>query len=426
MFPTTSPEGTRGTVLKTRTESMIQEVCDSLTSRLSVRPEAIVLTGSFARDEGSVLMTGERLRVLGDMEYMVIFSPGADRRALQKFLDEHAVQLRTELFSRGMYCDLEFRATYPEYFHKLSPQIFGYELLSRGRTVWGDSSVLATAPRFPVESIPQWDAWRMLNNRIVEQLYWMDRITCSDRDELLRWYYQLIKCHIDLCTTVLVFAGKYEDTYAGRSAALTRWASGLSAGPAAEFLAGLAKEVAACTAFKLDPNGAEPPLRVRMHSDDTETFRDDLRRALIRLTPLVEKIWCWEAAEFARSGQSPQLPRHELQLAVLRKQPITEKLRGWAKLVTMSSVRKERKFVNRLSRLLLKGSPRYLVYGVASDLYFQVPAVLSGRVDEQSLGTSQSLLPVTFAENQAETRLWWRLRADVLDSWHIFLRTHWA
>ena len=52
---------------------MIQEVCDSLTSRLSVRPEAIVLTGSFARDEGSVLMAGERLRVLGDMEYMVIY-----------------------------------------------------------------------------------------------------------------------------------------------------------------------------------------------------------------------------------------------------------------------------------------------------------------------------------------------------------------
>ncbi len=413
-------------MLKTRTESMIQEVCESLASRLSVRPEAIVLTGSFAREEGSVLMTGEHLRVLGDMEYMVIFSPGADRGALQKFLDEQAVQLRTEFFSRGMYCDLEFRATYPEYFHKLSPQIFGYELLSRGRTVWGDSSVLATAPRFPVESIPQWDAWRMLNNRIVEQLYWVDRITSSDRDELLRLYYQLVKCHIDLCTTLLVFAGKYEDTYAGRSAALTRWASGLSAGPAVEFLPGLAKEVAACTAFKLDPNGAEPPLRVRLHSDDTEAFRDDLRRALIHLTPLVEKIWCWEAAKFARSGQGPQPPRHELQLAVLRKQPIAEKLRGWAKLVTMSNVRKERKFVNRLSRLLLKGSPRYLLYGVAADLYFQVPAVLSGRVDEQSLGISQSLLPVTFAANEAETRLWWRLRGDVLDSWHIFLRTHWA
>ena len=123
MFSPISPEGTCGIVLKTRTESMIQEVCESLTSWLSLRPEAIVLRGSFARDEGSVLMAGGRLRMLGDMEYMVVFSPGADRRALQRFLDEQEVQLRTELFSRGMYCDLEFRATYPEYFHRLSPQI---------------------------------------------------------------------------------------------------------------------------------------------------------------------------------------------------------------------------------------------------------------------------------------------------------------
>jgi len=424
--PTPASVSARDAALKRRVESLIEEICESLVSRLPARPKAIVLTGSFARDEGSVLLARDHIRVLGDMEYMVVFSPGADRGPLQKFLDEQAVQLRNELFSRGVYCDLEFRAVYPEYFHALSPQIFGYELLSRGRTVWGDSSVLATTPRFPVEAIPRWDAWRMLNNRTVEQLFWVERITHSDRVELLRLYYQLVKCHIDLCTTLLVFAGKYEDTYAGRSASLTRWASGMSAGPAVEFLPALAKKVAACTAFKLDPNGAEPPLIVRIHADDTETFRDDLRRALVDLTPLVQKIWCWEAAEFAQGNHDAETPRHALQLAVLRKQPVAEKLRGWAKLMTMRQVRSEKNFVNRLGSLLLKGSPRYLVYGVAADLYFQVPAVLSGAIDERTLAISEALLPVTFAANQAETRLWWRLRADVLDSWHTFLRNHWA
>jgi hypothetical protein len=424
--PTPASASARDASLKRRVASLIEEICESLVSRLPTRPKAIVLTGSFARDEGSVLLIGDGLRVLGDMEYMVVFPPGVDREALQELLDEQAVQLWQELLARGLYCDLEFRAIYPEYFHGLPPQIFGYELLSRGRTVWGDSTILATAPRFPVESIPRWDAWRMLNNRIVEQLFWIERITYSDRDELLRLYYQLIKCHIDLCTTLLVFAGKYEDTYAGRSAALTRWASGIPAGPAVEFLAMLATKTAVCTAFKLDPNGAEPPLSVRMHSDDTEVFRGDLRRALASLSLLVQEIWRWEAAEFAQGSHDPQTPRHALQLAVLRKQPVAEKLHGWAKLTMMASVRSERNFVNRLARLLLKGSPRYLVYGVAAELYFQVPAVLSGQVDERALATSEALLPVTFAGNQAETRLWWRLRADVLDSWRIFLRTHWA
>ncbi|MHB8525025.1 MAG: hypothetical protein ACYDD2_02560 [Candidatus Acidiferrales bacterium] len=424
--PTPASASARDAAVKRRVESLIAEICESLVNRLPARPKAIVLTGSFARDEGSVLLARDHIRVLGDMEYMVVFSPGSDRGVLQKVLDEQAVQLREELFSRGLYCDLEFRATYPEYFQHLSPQIFGYELLSRGRTVWGDSSVLATAPRFPVEAIPRWDAWRMLNNRIVEQLYWVDRITVSDRDELLRLYYQLIKCHIDLCTTLLVFAGKYEDTYAGRSAALTRWASGMSPGPAVEFLSVVARKVAACTAFKLDPNGAEPPLGVRVHSDDAEVLRDDLRRALLSLTPLVEEVWCWEAAEFVRRNHDSPTPRHALLLEVLREQPITEKLRGWAKLMLMPAVRGQKGFMNRLGKLLLKGSPRYLVYGVAADLYFQVPAVLSGTVDEQRLAVSEALLPVTFAANQKESRFWWRLRADVLDSWHIFLRTHWA
>src|SRR5487761_21246 len=424
--PTPASTSARDASLKRRVASVIEETCEALVSRLPARPKAIVLTGSFARDEGSVLLIGAGLRVLGDMEYMVVFPPGADRGALQKFLDEQAVQLRNELLARGVYCDLEFRAVYPEYFRNLSPQIFGYELLSRGRTVWGDSTIVATAPRFPLESIPRWDAWRMLNNRIVEQLFWIERITNSDRDELLRLYYQLVKCHIDLCTTVLVFAGKYEDTYAGRSAALTHWASGTPAGPTVEFLPVLATKTAACTAFKLDPNGAEPPLSVRMHSDGTEVFRADLRRALAGLSLLVQKVWRWEAAEFAQGSHDPQTPRHALQLAVLRKQPVAEKLRGWVKLMMMASVRSERNFVNRLCRRLLKGSPRYLVYGVAAELYFQVPAVLSGQVDEKALATSEALLPVTFAANQAETRLWWRLRADVLDSWHVFLRNHWA
>lgn len=424
--PTPASVNARDAALKRKVESLVEEVCESLVSRLPTRPKAIVLTGSFARDEGSVLLAKDHIRVLGDMEYMVVFSPGADRGALQEFLDEQAVQLRNELFSRGLYCDLEFRAVYPEYFRLLSPQIFGYELLSRGRAVWGDSSVLATAPRFTVESIPRWDAWRMLNNRIVEQLFWVERITYSDRAELLRLYYQLVKCHIDLCTTLLVFTGKYEDTYAGRSASLTRWASGMSAGPAVEFLPVLAKKVAACTAFKLDPNGADAPLGVRIHSDDTEAFRDDLRRALVDLTPLVQKIWCWEAAEFTHGNHDAEAPRCALQLAVLRKQPVAEKLRGWTKLLTMRDVRNQKHFAGCLGRLLFKGSPRYLVYGVAADLYFQVPAVLSGTVDEQELAKSEALLPVRFAANQKEKRMWWRLRANVLDSWHAFLRTHWA
>ena len=425
-LPISIPASIENSAVHEKTASMIAEICESLASHLPTPPRAIVLTGSFARDEGSVLMVSNRFRVLGDMEYMVVFPVGVDRGPLQESLDQQAKQLKQELASRGMDCDLEFRAITSEYLHDLRPQIFGYELLAHGRTVWGDSSVLSAISKFSREAIPRWDAWRMLNNRIVEQLEWIDRITAYHRERLMRLYYQLIKCHIDLATTLLVFAGKYEGTYAGRWAALTNWASEAGSKPGLEFLRPLAAKVAACTAYKLDPNAAANPLAVRIDADDAEVFRSDLRRALTDLVPLVREIWRWEAASFAGGADNPDVTDDALQRAVLRSQPVTEKFRGWAKLLLMPAVRQERGFFDRLSRLAFRGSPRYLVYGVAAQLYFELPAALSGRVGTDALADLDRFLPVSFEENKSEQRPWWRLRDDVLKSWRVFLRNHFA
>jgi hypothetical protein len=416
----------RDDAMRETTESLIQEISMTLISRLATRPRAIVLTGSFARGEGSTLTVANRLRVLGDMEFMVVFLRGVDRGLLQMALDQEARQIRGELAVRGIECELEFRAITPDYFQVLRPQIFGYELLSCGRTVWGDRSVLASVPRFPASAIPRWDAWRMLNNRILEQLEWVDAIANGTRDELLRMFYQLVKCHLDLGTTLLVFGGRYEDTYAGRSAALLRWAAEAESSSKVEFLGRVAGRVAACTSFKLLPNTDSVLLDVRLNDEDIETFRSDLSRAVIELVPLAREIWRWEAGELTRCGSGHAPSDDALHRAVLRQQPLSEKLRGWAKLTFMPAVRSERGFFARLPRLLLRGSPRYLVYRVAGDLYFQLPSVLSGKIADSSLAALDRLLPVTFAGNRVESREWWRLRANVLKSWRLFLRNHWA
>lgn len=427
MLPTaTIRDRLRDDAIRETTESLIQEISVTLVGRLGTRPRAIVLTGSFARGEGSILTFANRLQVLGDMEFMVVFSRGVDRALLQTALDQEARQIRGELAVRGIECELEFRAITSDYFQALRPQIFGYELLSRGRTVWGDRSVLASVPRFPASAVPRWDAWRMLNNRILEQLEWIDAIANGNRDELVHMFYQLVKCHLDLGTTLLVFGGRYEDTYAGRSAALLRWAAEAESSSKSEFLGRVAGRVAACTSFKLFPNTNSIPLDVRIHDQDMETLRGDLRRAVVELVPLARDIWRWEAGELTRCGPGHALSDEALHRAVLRQQPLSEKLRGWAKLTFMPAVRSERGFFARLSRLLPQGSPRYLVYRVAADLYFQLPSVVSGETAADSLAVLDRFLPVAFAGNRVESRDWWRLRADVLKSWHLFLRNHWA
>ncbi len=413
-------------VIQQRIVSLIGEVCESLVSHLPVRPRAIVLTGSFARGEGSVLANANRFRVLGDMEYMIVFPVKVDRGPLQEFLDQQAKGLKIELASRGVDCDLEFRAITQEYFRALRPQIFGFELLAHGQTVWGDASVLSAIPRFPVEAIPRWDAWRMLNNRIIEQLEWADGIAAYDRDKLVHLHYQLIKCHIDLATTLLVLAGKYESTYGSRSKALAKWASEAGSQRGLDFLHVLSEKVAACTAYKLDPNATPSPLAVRVNTGDIEIFRSDLIRALTSLVPLVREIWRWEATTFSETRNAMDATDSTLQEAILRKQPLREKFRGWTKLVLMRPVRRERGFWGRALRLALRGSPRYLVYGVAAQLYFEMPAALSNQPNSDVLAEFDRLLPVRFEENEREQRMWWGLRSDVLKSWRVFLRTHFA
>lgn len=406
--------------------TLIQEVCRHLVSRVKPPPEAIVLTGSFARGEGSVLRMGERLQVLGDMEFMVVFRLGADRVQLQRELDLEAKGLSQQLAAQGVECEVEFRAITQLHFDAMRPHIFGYELLTRGRTVWGNSGILTGTPKFSAAEIPHWDAWRMLNNRILEQLQWIDATESGNRADLLRIAYQLVKFQLDIGTTLLVFAGRYENSYAARAAALLQWASEANRDTAPEVLEKIAECVRECTAFKLAPSLAARPLGIRLDHEDTETLRRDLRWAILEFLPMARSVWRWEAAKFTRQSASLRTSNSHLQDAVLVSQSVRERLRGWAKLALTPVVRRQPGFAGRMLRLLRRGSPRYLIYRVASELYFQLAEVAAGVLPDGEPAALEPFLPALFAEHEQERRTWWRLRANVLTGWRLFLRNHWA
>ncbi len=412
--------------LNQRTQSLLEEIIDYLLSHIGSRPEAIVLTGSFARGEGSVLLAGTRLRVLGDMEFMVVFPPGAERAGLQRRLDNIARELGQNLAAREIDCELEFRAVCPDYFRALRPQIFGYELLSCGRTLWGDAGILASVPCFPASSVPRWDAWRMLHNRILDQLEAFAATEGGSADALRRYFYQLVKFHLDIGTTLLVFAGRYEATYQGRARALHQWAADTSRDDSTPFLRELARRVGECTAFKLSPGQAASPLGVDFASDHVTALRQRVRRAALDLAPLAHAVWRWEAGVLANQPAGPGTDDSTLWDAVLRQQALWEKLRGWGKLLLMPETRRQPGFAARLLRLLRVGSPRYLVYRVATHLYFELPNLLSGEELLQDFVELERLLPVVFTPSAGAKHNWRELRSSVLTGWRLFLRNHWA
>src|SRR5204862_702462 len=81
-----------------------------------------------------------------------------------------------------------------------------------GQAIWGDAGALALIPDFSPSEIPLEDGWRLLCERIVEQL--------SVADQLLEWrptlsaeaHYQTVKLYLDMATSFLLFSGVYAAT----------------------------------------------------------------------------------------------------------------------------------------------------------------------------------------------------------------------
>jgi hypothetical protein len=418
--PTSKEEG-----LGCRMEALVADVACGLAERIRPRPEAIILTGSFARREESALIVANRLRLLSDMEFMVVFPPGENRLRLQEDLNAQSEEMAKGLARGGVECELEFRAVTPQYFTRLKPHIFGHELVSCGRTVWGKGEILASAPRISAAAIPLWDAWRMLNNRLLEQLQWVEALQSGDRVILMKALYHLLKTYLDIGTAALIFARRYESTYAGRAAALLTWAAENNRKSHESFIEGISRRVLECTAFKLSPDVAKAPLGVSLNCNDIEEFRGYIRKAALELLPLARTIWRWQASRIGHVAAESQVEDSFLQDAVLRTQGLSERVQAWGKLFFIPEIRRQPDLLRRMCRLVWRGSPRYLTYRVASTLYFQLANLLAGLEVDHEATKLEVYLPILFADCACERRPWWRIRDITLRGWRLFLRNHW-
>jgi hypothetical protein len=415
-------EYTQDADANSRVKEILVEIGKQVAGSLPCKPAAILLTGSFARGEGSVLRVENKLRMLSDMEFLVVCPLGAGLENAQQNLNHLAKHLSGWLAAKAVECEIEFSAVDHNYLRDLRPAIFSYELLAHARTMWGDDKILAAARRFPASEIPRWDAWRMLNNRLLEQLQWADISPRWGIRELQSAFYHVLKCYLDMATAILIFAGQYRSRYGERAEALEAWA-GTASKEGVAFANELADRVSSCTAFKLHPDFGTLPLGVDL-SQEPQRLCEDVRRTIVELVHTFHQVWRWAGNSFLGSKGKSLEEDVALQDAVLRSQPLREKLRGWAKLALMPEVRRRPQFLHQISRLLFKGSPRYLIYTVASHLYFRLPDVIDGITLEME--DQERLLPVSFADRANAGGGWWRLRADVLFGWRLFLRNHWA
>ncbi len=178
----------------------------------------VLLTGSFARGEGTVIPhPRSKSRWLSDVECLVVVRGGVvSRQEIQRSMRQVEQDTNNDCGNAARGIKVELRAILAEGMLRLRPAIFTQELSEHAKLLWGDP---ATIPLPQVlssgEGISKHDAFRLLNNRIIEQIAVRSEYA-DDASDSTAVAYSLAKFWIDLGTSLSVFLGCYRAGYRSR------------------------------------------------------------------------------------------------------------------------------------------------------------------------------------------------------------------
>ena len=390
-----------------RHEDAVRSVIDGCTGfladRLPGRLVGLVLTGSFSRGEGTVLPVDGHLRVLGDIEFLVVVPRLSHYRALRRRMHLLGREASEHLGAPDVAVDIEFGPVEVGYLrHRARPSIFVYDLTTHGKVVWGPPDLLTAIPRFGPERIPREDALHLVFNRMIEQLETYDRLEGLAGEALLDVAYQRVKLVLDLAGSALAFAGTHVTAYAERPAAFARL---LAATPrlAARLPAHFEAELEDAVRAKLDPSrdALLPP-------GGADAQRAWLRRRIIQIVPTLAAFLAWELEEITAT----RAPLRRLLEQWSSAQPARRRLREWAKLALHPNGAPLAVSPLRALALARRSTPRALLYVAGALAYLDLARAGAPTDVRPLLPLARRHAPRTpAATRRAVTALWrWCVR----------------
>ena len=373
----------------------------------SDRLKALVLGGSLARDEATIIRTEESWVVRGDAEFMLVFEKST---ALPTAAALDAVRRRIEndLSQRKIKCKIDLNAVHPTYSQHLPAHISTYELKHCGRVLVGDHAILQPIPDYSADELSREDAWRLLCNRLIEVLEYTDEFSGEPGRSSPELRYRIVKLYLDMATSLLVFVGGYAPSYRERRVAMSRLAARERNAEAFPFELGeLADLVATCTAEKLLPQG-------------NDERRDDL--SLRSAMQTAHALWRWQLTQLV--GTRSARDDRDLFGQWMRVQPSWKRIRGWLYIVRACGWQRSYRYWPRWWGLR-KGSPRDWTYLVASQLLFQatedVNSFQTDRGDTNWASLSRCLPVAKITANQLASPSWKDVAHDVVWNYQEFV-----
>jgi hypothetical protein len=374
--------------------------------------QAVVLTGSFARGEGSVLPRDGALHVLGDLEFFVVVTEARQARSLQRCAGAWGAEASARLQRLGVRADVEFGPLEVGFFSRRArPSIFVYDLRQHGKVVWGRGDVLEGIPAFGPEAIPRLDALHLLFNRTIEQLALHERLPAMATPDLLDAAYQRVKLTLDVAGSALAFAGMHVAQYRQRPAAFARL---LAETPslAALLPADVAASVREAARAKLDPTeGAD-----WLPEGDDGARRARLRQAVLDAAPATAGLLTWELMALlgAPGAGAPSLTG--LLERYVASPPVSRRVRDWAKAILHPLPPPLPLAPGAVARLAWASTPRALLYAAGALAYLAMAGRVEQAVVNAFLERALPLAPAArprraAAQRQAIVALWtWCVR----------------
>ena len=392
-----------------RTGQIINTVVEQ-TEKHFPAARGLILTGSTARGESTAIVNSEGVSWLSDVELLVVVKDRSVIRDVLPTLKQIRMLTEDHLAQAGIIVSIELTPAPEDYFHRIRPHLFGYELLLHGKQLVGTEDYLALIPRFEPSEIPREDAWRLLSNRMVE---WLDLLVNKDTLSAQLEFYTLTKQYLDLITSLSIFAGLYKASYKERAAQadqLKKWlgqhlpslpGSGLleASAIAADF-----KANSDADEFRWLRDGEKADLRSRLKLAGMEWLQDGL--------PLITATaWTWELAQI--SGR--QIPHADGALQALRgNQRWKDWMLGWGRIVARPHLRTGTLFFQRMPFLAPQGTPRNLVYVCAEQLLRT-----HGKRDQEVLSWVRNHLPAPRDDSRID---WDTLTIQCVSNWRMFVR----
>ncbi|MGB7439335.1 MAG: hypothetical protein WBR26_01385 [Candidatus Acidiferrum sp.] len=350
------------------------------TASFGPRLHSLILTGSLARDEATILKRGTTKTLVGDADFLVVLHQNVTDTNLSEL---HKIERSIEklLFETGISAHVGLGTVNPAFFDRLQPRSFTYELKHSGEVLWGDAHILNRIPQYHPAHLSKEDAWRTLNHRTIEVLIAFAASDPNANCLPANLEYALIKLYLDLATSYLIFVGRYQPTYAARAAELRSLLK--ETGHLDPWLAhegSVLQRISECTERKITGKN--------LAANDSSHFLEEA-------ISYARQLWLWEALEL--SGSAQPLPLHALIGSLGRRQSISDRLRGWASLLRRVPRNTVPQNCPRWLILFWVATPRYLTYASAFELFCQIPQLLGSAQPPHSacsLDLVRQLLPV--------------------------------